>query len=198
MQIPLEGIEVEIKSYLVGLHEGDVTKIYIGEPPEINNLESIDSNGTPENEVLKDETHITNNKSIENVPSISSNENVKAEKKENDCKELRSKAIDIINAFSESSSDELSCSYSPSKCKGILKRFSSSRISRSISESSVDEIAWASSYESCYASMDKIIPENEEMSSSLKKTVRFKDVVSRQLFRLVIYLLCYLHLFVSN
>ncbi|KAF5298051.1 hypothetical protein FQA39_LY11819 [Lamprigera yunnana] len=92
--------------------------------------------------------------------------------------------ISIVRSLSESSGDEISCSYSPSKSKGILKAFRKlRRFGRSISESGIDDVNWASSLENFYASIDSIIPEEEEISSSLKKTVRFSDVVSRQLFK---------------
>lgn len=94
----------------------------------------------------------------------------------------KSRAINIASSLSESSGDELSCSYSPSKGKGILKSFVKPRFGRSISESGLDEVTWVSSIEN-FASVDSIIPEEEEISSSLKKTVRFSNVVSRKLFR---------------
>lgn len=98
----------------------------------------------------------------------------------------KSRAIYIAGTVSESSGDELSCSsYSPNKNRGILKRLSSARssVSRSISESSIDDLMWASSFENCHASLDSVIPEDGEISTSLKKTVRFSNVVSRQVFR---------------
>ncbi|XP_065173941.1 protein kintoun [Atheta coriaria] len=102
--------------------------------------------------------------------------------------EPKTKAIDIMGSYSESSGDDMSCnSYSP-KYKGILKRMSvSSRssVSRSISESSIDDFTWTSSFENCYSvSQDSVIHEEEgEPSTSLKKTVRFNNHVLRQLFR---------------
>ncbi|CAH1100707.1 unnamed protein product [Psylliodes chrysocephalus] len=67
----------------------------------------------------------------------------------------QTRAIDITGTSYESSGDELSCSsFSPSKNK-----------------------------ENCYTSLDSIIPEDGEVSSSEKKTVRFNDVVMSQLFR---------------
>ncbi|EFA10532.1 protein kintoun [Tribolium castaneum] len=74
-------------------------------------------------------------------------------------------AINIANSY-ESSGDELSCSFSPRKGRGILKRLPN----RSVSESSLDDMV-ASSID------------DGEMSTSLKKTVRFNDVIMRQLYR---------------
>ncbi|CAH1153895.1 unnamed protein product [Phaedon cochleariae] len=98
------------------------------------------------------------------------------------------KAINIMGAPSgnsyESSSDELSCSsFSPRK-RSILKRMPSQRTSvrRCVSESGLDDYV-ASSLENCLSSLDSVIPEDGEISCSLKKTVRFNDVVMRQLFR---------------
>ena len=90
----------------------------------------------------------------------------------------------VISPPAESSGDEVSYSYSPSTSKGILKAFRKNRhFGRSISESGLDEV-WASSEEIFDdASVDSVIPEEEEISTSLKKTVRFNDDVSRQLFR---------------
>ncbi|CAH0554606.1 unnamed protein product [Brassicogethes aeneus] len=97
----------------------------------------------------------------------------------------KTKAIDITSIYDQSSCDELSCnSCSPSLSKGILKRLSSKRsaVVRSISESSLDDFV-PSSFENC-ASFDSVIPEEDgEVSTSLKKTVRFNDTIKRQLFR---------------
>lgn len=88
-------------------------------------------------------------------------------------------AISIATSSYESSGDELSCSYSPSKNRGILKRLANRTVGRSISESSLDDIVCSS--------LDSTIPEDGEMSTSLKKSVRFNDVIRRQLYR---YCLC--------
>nr|CAI5818729.1 unnamed protein product [Callosobruchus analis] len=101
--------------------------------------------------------------------------------------DYHARAIDIAGTSCESSGDELSCSssYSPRKNKGILKRLSTRRfppVGRSISESSLDDFVCSSSFENCH-SLESGIPEDGEVSTSLKKTVRFNDVVMRQLFR---------------
>lgn len=82
-------------------------------------------------------------------------------------------------SYSESSGDE----FGASPTKGILKMGRSrTPVSRSVSESSIDDYTW-SSFENCASVSDCHIPEESEVSSSMKKTVRFNDVVSQQLFR---------------
>lgn len=84
-------------------------------------------------------------------------------------------------SVSESSGDELtSNNITGSFPKGILR--SQRNLSRSVSESSADENGTAASSVECH--YDSIQDLNfESDSASLKKTVRFNDVVSRQLFR---------------
>ncbi|KAK0179081.1 hypothetical protein PV327_007906 [Microctonus hyperodae] len=91
-----------------------------------------------------------------------------------------------INKFvSESSGDELSNSNgsngSNNITRGILK-YRRNNFSRSMSESSIDDTAGLmSSVDLNYDSVQELNSESE--CNSLKKTVRFNDVVSRQLFR---------------
>ncbi|KAK5644394.1 hypothetical protein RI129_005694 [Pyrocoelia pectoralis] len=88
-----------------------------------------------------------------------------------------------VTSYSESSGDEIGASYSPCKSKGILKGFAKFRqFGRSISESGLDDVL-SLREENIEASYNSVIPEEQEVSTSLKKTVRFNDVVSRQLFR---------------
>lgn len=97
------------------------------------------------------------------------------------------RAIDILNSYSESSVDELSCS-SPTRSRGILKCIQVGRrfTVRSVSESNLDDYSWPSSSIENGTSLESVIPEEEgRMSTSLKKTVRFNDVISKQLFRYV-------------
>ncbi|XP_063972006.1 protein kintoun [Diachasmimorpha longicaudata] len=83
-------------------------------------------------------------------------------------------------SVSESSGDEI-CSSSGSRCRGILKH-RRSNFSRSVSESSIDDTAGlASSIDFNYDSVQDLNSESD--CCSLKKTVRFNDVVSRQLYR---------------
>ncbi|PSN39224.1 Protein kintoun [Blattella germanica] len=94
--------------------------------------------------------------------------------------------IDTQNAsrkcrtMSESSGDELS--FSPTK-KGILKN--NGRVSRSLSESSVDDYVWSSSLDMVTQSgSESCIPEEgTEEERETKKTVRFNEVVSQKTYR---------------
>ena len=86
-------------------------------------------------------------------------------------------------SVSESSGDELiSNNITGTFPKSILRSQRNHNLSRSVSESSADEIGTAASSVDCH--YDSIPDLNSELDcSSLKKTVRFNDVVSRQLFR---------------
>lgn len=86
-------------------------------------------------------------------------------------------------SVSESSGDELiSNNITGTFPKSILRSQRNHNLSRSVSESSADEIGTAASSIDCH--YDSIPDLNSELDcSSLKKTVRFNDVVSRQLFR---------------
>lgn len=151
-----------ITSYLVGLSENDLSKKFVEEPHILNTV--LQESDTTTTTAKEEETQ---------KPSIS----------EKQQQQQQTKAIDIISHYSESSGDELSCSYSPSKSRGILKRLGRRTVGRSISESSLDDIIAASSFENCHTSLDSVIPEDGEASTSLKKTVRFNDHVSKQLYR---------------
>lgn len=96
--------------------------------------------------------------------------------------------IEKARSISESSGDELASNSSSSSVrlsKGILKSRRARDFSRSMSESSADEISLpASCTDYHYDHYDSVHDINSESDcSSLKKTVRFNDVVSRQLFR---------------
>lgn len=98
------------------------------------------------------------------------------------------KYIEKVRSVSESSGDELASNSSNSSVrhsKGILKSRRARDFSRSMSESSADENSLPASctdhYDDHYDSVHDINSESD--CSSLKKTVRFNDVVSRQLFR---------------
>lgn len=86
-------------------------------------------------------------------------------------------------SVSESSGDELiSNNITGTFPKSILRSQRNHNLSRSVSESSADEIGTAASSIDCH--YDSIPDLNSELDcSSFKKTVRFNDVVSRQLFR---------------
>lgn len=91
--------------------------------------------------------------------------------------------IEKARSISESSGDELASSNgSVRHSKGILKSHRARDFSRSMSESSADENSLPASCTDYH--YDFIHDVNSESDcSSLKKTVRFNDVVSRQLFR---------------
>lgn len=96
--------------------------------------------------------------------------------------------IEKTRSVSESSGDELASNSSGSSVrhsKGILKSRRARDFSRSMSESSADENSLpASCTDYHYDHYDSVHDINSESDcSSLKKTVRFNDVVSRQLFR---------------
>ncbi|CAD6234689.1 GSCOCG00002055001-RA-CDS [Cotesia congregata] len=85
-------------------------------------------------------------------------------------------------SISESSGDELpDSSNKGTKSRGILK-YGRGNFSRSVSESSIDDTTGlVSSIDFNYDSVQEHYSESD--CCSLKKTVRFNDVVSRQLFR---------------
>ncbi|KAG5891842.1 hypothetical protein JTB14_030148 [Gonioctena quinquepunctata] len=170
-----------IKSYLYGLNEDNLSEKHVEEPQIINEI-------LIEKETERSKSEYSENKTAE----LSTNQQAKESAESSDSTgsvdettNQHTNAIDILGASYESSGDELSCSsFSPRKSKGILKRLSSHRftVGRSISESSLDDFV-SSSFENCHASLDSVIPEDAEISCSLKKTVRFNDVVKQQLFR---------------
>lgn len=177
LQVPYKPCDYVIKSYLLGLCEKDATEKCI------EDLEIIKGSSETSNDCDDSDDAFTESKAILEDSTSASTSDTDASQKEQASK---SRAINISSrgAISESSGDELSCSsYSPHKSRGILKRLSRSSVSRSISESSIDDLMWASSFENCHASLDSVIPEDGEVSTSLKKTVRFSNVVSKQVFR---------------
>lgn len=93
----------------------------------------------------------------------------------------RKHGLSKSRSVSESSGDELPSSNGSSVSKGILKSRRST-FSRSVSESSIDETAGhMSSIDFHYDSIQDMNSESD--CSSFKKSVRFNDVVSRQLYR---------------
>ncbi|RZC41910.1 kintoun [Asbolus verrucosus] len=158
VQIPFN-CDNELKYYFYGLNDLDLKQKFLEEPSVLNSVlqntipEESELEISPKSDEINEETT-----EISNVTE-------------------KSTAINISGTSYESSGDELSCSFSPSKSKGILKRLSSNRyfVGRSISESSLDDIVCSS--------VDSAIPEDGEISTSLKKTVRFNDVIMRQLYR---------------
>lgn len=175
LQIPLKASEKSLESFHYGLSEDNLTEKFIEEPAVlVNNLlqSKSENDNLPEPvEIPKSdvETHLPKHPKIIDLKATSS-------------------AIDILTSSYESSGDELSASsFSPRKGKGILKRISTARskFGRSVSESSLDDFL-CSSLENYHGSIDCVpedARESDEISSSFKKTVRFNDVVVRQLFR---------------
>lgn len=98
--------------------------------------------------------------------------------------EIELPAVRKVRSFSESRTDD--CSPSQKDFKGILKH--RSRYGRSISEScsSIDEHSYSCSVDcNGMGSFDEIPEEDTHgLSESCKKTVRFSDVIRKQLFRL--------------
>ncbi|XP_032679909.1 protein kintoun isoform X2 [Odontomachus brunneus] len=97
----------------------------------------------------------------------------------------KARIVEKARSVSESSGDELASSNGSARhSKGILKSRRVRDFSRSVSESSADENSLpASCTDYHYDSVQDINSESD--CSSLKKTVRFNDVVSRQLFRAI-------------
>ncbi|KAJ3643526.1 hypothetical protein Zmor_026230 [Zophobas morio] len=142
VQIPF--CDNELEYYFYGLNDLDLKKKFLEEPCILN---SILQNPIPEEPEADVEE-----KTSESSDTVEENrsENIITEK---------SRAINIAGTSYESSGDELSYSYSPSKSR----------------ESSLDDIVCSS--------LESAIPEDGEISTSLKKTVRFNDVIMRQLYR---------------
>lgn len=182
VQIPFIPRNEGISSYMVGVSENDLNEKIIEEPSIIFNkqinknikedIANIHAEIHSDEEIsvvhlIKNETYTeipSKNNSIEEIPSSQDSNTILLNNKN--------------RLPSESSGDELSLSVSPTK--GILKlRRPRIATSRSVSESSVDDCIW-SSFENYNSLSDCIIHEEH---SSIKKTVRFNDVVSRQLFR---------------
>ncbi|XP_050304870.1 protein kintoun [Anthonomus grandis grandis] len=175
LQVPLKNSEVPLSSYFYGMNLDTLEEKFIEEPSILNKLLQEPD---PQLEVIKEDSELK-----VKDPVV---EEFKEKNQPRGFSERKSKAIDIQAISYESSGDELS--FSPRKGKGILKRMCSSRakFGRSVSESSLDDFL-CSSFENYHGSIE-CVPEDsreddEEMSSSLKKTVRFNDVVTKQLFR---------------
>ncbi|XP_043468849.1 protein kintoun [Leptopilina heterotoma] len=174
----------DLSRYFVGLNEE------IMEAKDFSSAISVKSKlkelvEEPEEETDKNIEVIRNGEEV--VVSIHSNSiDTDEEDRETDqsssCHEERKRNLELTRSISESSGDELpSSNGSTYRSKGILKSHRN-HISRSVSESSIDESAClASSINFQYDSVQELNSESE--SSSLKKTVRFSDVVSRQLYR---------------
>lgn len=107
--------------------------------------------------------------------------NIKTNQEDSDDENFEREREDLqkCRSVSESSGDEQIGN--GGRCRGILK-YSRSAFSRSVSESSIDDATGiASSMDFNYDSVQEVNSESD--CNSLKKTVRFNDVVSRQLYR---------------
>ena len=100
-------------------------------------------------------------------------------------KKERKHGLSKSRSVSESSGDELPTINTSRATRGILKSRRST-FSRSMSESSIDD---ATGHVSSIELHDDLIHDinSESDCSSFKKSVRFNDVVSRQLYRSVVY-----------
>nr|CAH7715100.1 unnamed protein product [Callosobruchus chinensis] len=196
LQVPVNCSNISFSSYSYGTSEEDLKEKFL-EDPEIVKTGQQEELYEVSKE-LDDQTKVGGSYEKEGMNCIKSCSRQKLEELSASNPSINNagivdhdyhaRAIDIAGTSCESSGDELSCSssYSPRKNKGILKRLSTRRfppVGRSISESSLDDFVCSSSYENCYQSLESGIPEDGEVSTSLKKTVRFNDVVMRQLFR---------------
>ncbi|KAJ8977465.1 hypothetical protein NQ317_014552 [Molorchus minor] len=185
LQVSVQTSGKALESYLYGIHEENVTEKYVEEPEIIHQTFETENLNAGKLEEKTEEPSEEQPQIPEQPTSDSGSNSSNEDPNEDPPEKKQSRAIDICGTSYESSGDELSCSsYSPRKNKGILKRLSCKRFSigRSISESSLDDMI-CSSLENCHTSLDSVIPEDGEVSASLKKTVRFNDVVTRQLFR---------------
>ncbi|XP_066145013.1 protein kintoun [Euwallacea fornicatus] len=182
LQVSLKASDQPLESFLYGMCENDLMKKLIEEPAVlVSNIMPTKDKQKKLPAVQAAQESLQANIEIEKMPSfILRNRSLPLKSSSSD--------IDILATSYESSGDELSSSsFSPRKSKGILKRISVSRANfgRSISESSLDDF-FCSSFENCHGSIGCVPEDDKEdygTSSSLKKTVRFNDVVVKQLFR---------------
>lgn len=189
VQIPYKPCDKALLSYYVGTSQ-DTSEEKIIEEPSIVNSKGIE-NMTESIAESKPNVQVQLDSDDELTIVVSPDDDHKDADTESSPCNLKSECVAKpasspqnikCRSLSESSVDESSFSHSPGK--SILK--SSHRrhlVSRSVSESSIDDFTWSSSFENCAAISESLIPEETEISSSMKKTVRFSDVVSKQLFR---------------
>ncbi|KAL1498114.1 hypothetical protein ABEB36_008967 [Hypothenemus hampei] len=177
VQIALKATTQPLHSYLYGLSEENLTETFIENPAIL--CKALEEKRNEEQEIKIAEIEPVKTEK----PKVQEREPKRVQLLQN-----TSSAIDILATSYESSGDELSASsFSPRKGKGILKRIPDmrSKFGRSVSESSLDEFI-SSSYENYHGSIDCVPEDSKEedgISSSFKKTVRFNNVVVKQLFR---------------
>ncbi|XP_063238230.1 protein kintoun [Bacillus rossius redtenbacheri] len=217
LQLQFKSCDFVLSDYFVGVDEDSVVKHVLPEPTAIGEkLKSMevvsgDAAALTEDERLKinvtrsaedDAVEITCVKheadGAEDVSELSGaqiRETARAEgaEKSGQGKESvdngqKDVSVQKIRLYSESSADEMGSS--PVR-KGILKR--NGRVSRSLSESSIDDCTWSSlevatqSGSECCIREEKEDEEGEEWEDDedrgTKKTVRFNDVIFRKTFR---------------
>ncbi|XP_015513485.2 protein kintoun [Neodiprion lecontei] len=168
----------------------DVSKYFVGIDEEFMELRELFAPVSLQNKLneLMIQPCLQTNKKIEvmgegddiviNITPNQLDSDDEAEREDTD-----SSRYDDHRSISESSGDELGNIPGPAgRSKGILKSRRNYGFTRSVSESSVDDSAMLASSIDFHSDS---IPEinSESGSSSLKKTVRFNDVVARQLYR---------------
>lgn len=179
VQIPFEKDFVQ-KSFFIGLNDSILEEVTLKSiVPNLNEVQS---------EELTVKTVYSDDEVTVEVTSSSLPKNIDSKFTEMQITEEynQRKKLEKMHWYSESSGDELSVSQSPLKSKGILKykRSTSRTINRSVSESSIDDMTWPNSLDNYHLGSDSCIPEEKEQcDNSYKKTVRFNDHVSKQIFR---------------
>lgn len=183
VQIPYLTNDVPMSNYWIGTSEESAEEKTVEEPSNIFNkriskklLDHAENEHNLQIEVAVND-RANQVEIILNPQRTASSDSKSSDEEINNFKEIQG-SKKYSNSYSESSCDELSVS----PTKGILKSHSRHSLSRSVSESSADDYTW-SSFENYASVSDSLIPEDSEVSSSMKKTVRFNDVVSKQLFR---------------
>lgn len=145
--------------YLAGLNDSNLEEYYLNNKEEEYIFdEEEDSESEPEDEIVEEKKTPTKNRSVSESNTVDSE---KPERK--------------IRSFSES----CSTNDDENKFKSILKRKS---FNKSISESSMDDHSISGSMDFC-GSFDGIPEETGSESDHSKKTVRFNDVIHKQVFR---------------
>lgn len=181
LKVPFDNCDNECSWYMYGTSQNELQKKFVEEPHILNAIHKQQFSSKSDDKGSQEEkNHDTEDEGI--TKSVKTRK-ISSSVEDNSFKE-NSEGGTNYGSYYESSGDEFSSSMSPCRGRGILKRSSARKMfSRSISESSLDD---------CMGSLDREgldipIPENNEqeseMSTSLKKTVRFNDVVSKQLYR---------------
>nr|XP_031832376.1 uncharacterized protein LOC116426888 [Nomia melanderi] len=172
-----------LASYYVGIHEGSMDQKDFSTATAFENqlkgltmVENVESEKERTVEVKAEEDgvviKISSNQFGSNEHSVVGKQNKKSAQRRHVVRKARS--------ISESSGEDMT-SNSPPSAKGILKFRRTHDFSRTLYESSTDENGLSTSPIEC--SYDSVDISSESDCSSLKKTVRFNNVVSQQFFR---------------